>query len=78
MPVEKPLHWVGSAKDDFLAFPDPVKSSLGYALGVVQLGGRPPSAKSWKGLGPGILELVDNFSGDTFRAVYAIRFEGAV
>jgi phage-related protein len=75
---EKPVHWVGSSKRDFLAFPAPVQSDMGYALGLAQLGGKHPKAKPWKGEGPAVFEVVENFDGDTFRAVYTVRFEGAV
>jgi len=51
---------------------------FGYALGVVQQGGIPPSAKSWKGEGPGVFELVDDYRGDTWRVIYTVRFEKAV
>jgi phage-related protein len=51
-PPEKPLHWVGSSKKDLLTFPEKVVDDLGYALGVVQQGGVPPSAKAWGGEGP--------------------------
>jgi len=81
MPVqrhEKPLHWVGSAKKDLLALPDSVIDDFGYALGAVQLGAMPPQAKHWKGEGSGVLELVDKHMGDTFRAVYTVRFARAV
>jgi phage-related protein len=75
---EKPLHWVGSAKKDLLAFPREVVDDLGYALSVVQHGGLPPSAKAWKGEGPGVFELVEDHRGDAFRVVYTVRFEKAV
>ena len=75
---EKPLHWVGSAKKDLLALPDEVIDDLGYALGAVQLGATPAQAKPWKGEGSGVLELVQNKRGDTFRAVYTVRFAKAV
>lgn len=75
---EKPLHWVGSAKKDLLALPDEVIDDLGYALGAVQLGATPAQAKPWKGEGPGVLELVQNKRGDTFRAVYTVSFAKAV
>lgn len=45
---EKPLHWVGSAKEDLLEFPGEVVDDFGYALYLVQIGGKPPSAKPWK------------------------------
>ena len=75
---EKPLHWVGSSKRDFLAFPEAVKADMGYALGLAQLGGKHPHAKPWKGEGPGVFEVVEHHDGDTFRAVYTVRFEGTV
>jgi phage-related protein len=77
-PFEKPLHWVGSSKKDLLAFPEEVIDDLGYALSVIQFGGRPPSARAWKGEGPGVLELVEEHRGDAFRAVYTVRLERAV
>jgi phage-related protein len=75
---EKPLHWVGSSKKDLLSFPDAVVDDFGYALGVVQLGGVPPSSKPWKGEGAGVFELVESRRGDTWRVVYTVRFEKAV
>jgi len=75
---EKPLHWVGSAKKDLLAFPEQVVGDFGYALSVVQQGRVPPSSKPWKGEGPGVFELVEDFRSDTWRVVYTARFEKAV
>ena len=75
---ESPLHWVGSAKRDLLRFPETVVDDFGYALGLVQLGGTPPSAKAWKGEGPGVFELVEVRRGDTWRVVYTVRFAKAV
>ena len=75
---EKPLDWVGSAKQDFLAFPAPVQHELGNALGLAQFGGKHPKAKPWKGEGPGVFEVVDDFDGDTYRAVYTVRFRQVV
>ncbi len=77
-PEEKPLHWVGSAKKDLLAFPGVMVDDFGYALGVVQMGGKPPSAKLWKGEGPRVFELVENDQGDTYRVAYTVRFEKAI
>ncbi len=74
----KLLFWAGSSKKDFKAFPTPVQKDLGVALFVVQLGGTPPSAKPWKGFGPGIYELVEDYRSDTFRAVYVVQIGDAV
>ena len=71
---ERPLDWVGSSKRDFLAFPAPVKDELGTALSLAQFGGKHPKAKPWKGRGPGIFEVVEEHDGDTYRAVYTVRF----
>ena len=75
---EKPLDWVGSSKKDFLALPGPVKDEMGNALGLAQFGGKHPSAKPWKGQGPGVFELVEDHDGDTYRAVYTVRFREVV
>ncbi len=75
---ERPLDWVGSAKRDFLAFPDPVKDELGNALGLAQFGGKHPKAKPWKGQGAGVFEIVADHAGDAYRAVYTVRFRGVV
>lgn len=76
--ADKPLHWVGSSKKDLLGFPESLLGDFGYALGLVQLGGVPPTAKHWKGEGPGVLELVEDDRGGTYRVVYTVRFEKAV
>lgn len=75
---EKPLDWVGSSKKDFLGFPEPVKDEMGNALGLAQFGGKHPSAKPWKGQGSGVFEVVEDHAGDTFRAVYTVRFKEVV
>tara|TARA_R110002020_G_scaffold2200_23_gene10276 strand:- start:8846 stop:9247 length:402 start_codon:yes stop_codon:yes gene_type:complete len=76
--AETPVHWVGSAKADLMEFPAAVVDDIGYALGVAQLGGKHPDAKPWKGEGPGILEIVEKYEGDAYRAVYTVRFAGAI
>ena len=72
---EKPLAWVGSAKRDLLTFPQVVIGEVGNALGVAQFGGKHPAAKPWKGEGAGVFEIVEDFDGNTYRAVYTVRFE---
>ena len=74
----RPLFWEGSAKRDFKQFPEAVQKDIGVALFVVQLGRTPPSAKPWRGLGPGVFELVEDHRGDTYRAVYLVRIAGRV
>ena len=76
---EKPVVWIRSSKDDLKAFPKEVRSRMGYALSVAQEGGKHPDAKPLKGFGgAGVLEIVEDFDGDTYRAVYTVRFEEAI
>jgi phage-related protein len=74
----RPLLWVASSKRDFREFPPRVQDDLGFELYLAQTGQHPPSAKLLKGLGSGTVELVDDFDGDTYRAVYTVRFGDAV
>ncbi len=74
----RPLLWEGSSKKDFKEFPVPVQKDMGVALFVVQLGRTPDSSKPWKGLGPGVYELVEDHRGDAFRAVYTVRVGDAI
>ena len=78
MPGEKPLFWIGSSLKDITRFPSAVQRSVGFALCAAQYGGKHPSAKPWKGEGPGILEVVKDHDGDTYRALYTVRFTNAV
>ena len=78
IPRTKPLHWVGSAKKDYFDFPDEVQSDMGYALGLAQINAKHPKAKPWKGDGPGVFEIVEDHRGDTYRAVYTVRFVGVI
>ena len=74
----KPLFWEGSSRKDFKNFPVEAQKDLGVALYIVQLGGSVRSSKPWHGLGSGIYELIDDFRGDTFRAVYTVQIQNAV
>ncbi len=75
----KPVRWVGRSKEDLRDFPEEVRRRIGGALWDAQLGLKAPYAKPLKGFGgAGVLEIVDDFDGDTYRAVYTVRFAGAV
>ena len=77
-PGERPVIWMASSKKDLLAMPRPVVRGIGMAISVAQRGAKAPSAKPWKGEGPGVMEIVSDFDSDTFRAVYTISFKQAV
>jgi phage-related protein len=78
VPGEKPLYWIGSSLKDITRFPFDVQRSVGFALSAAQYGGKHPAAKPWKGEGPGVLEVVKDYDGDTYRAIYTVRFAQAV
>jgi phage-related protein len=72
------LYWIGSSLKDISRFPAGVQRSVGFALSAAQYGGKHPSAKPWKGEGPGVLEIVKDHDSDTYRAIYTVRFASAV
>jgi phage-related protein len=72
------LLWIASSKRDYRQFPENVQDSFEFELFLAQTGQHPPSAKPLKGMGSGVVELVDDFHGDTYRAVYTVRFREAV
>lgn len=75
----KPVKWVGSVKRDLDAMPEDVKDVFGHAIDLAQAGGKHPDAKPLTGFGSaGVLEVVEDNQGDTYRAVYTVRFAGWV
>jgi phage-related protein len=75
----KPLRWVGSSLKDLKSFPPEVRSVVGYALYAAQNGNIDPAAKPMKGFGDAsVIEIIAPFAGDTWRAIYTVRFQGAV
>jgi phage-related protein len=75
----KPVMWVGSSRKDLREFPEPVQDRMGYALYVAQRGGKHRDAKALTGFGgAGVLEIIEDYRGDTFRAIYTLRYAGAV
>ncbi|EKK4000791.1 type II toxin-antitoxin system RelE/ParE family toxin [Cronobacter sakazakii] len=75
----KPLFWVGQARKDLQALPEDVQDLFGYALYLAQQGRRHPQARPLKGFGgAGVLEVVEDYQGNTFRAVYTVRLRDAI
>ena len=75
----KPLGWIGRTKTDLQSFPPDVISEIGHALYLAQLGYKHAHAKPLKGFGgAAVLEVVEDHDGDTFRAVYTVRFAEVV
>ena len=77
--VPKPIAFVGSALDDLRDCPDEVRSDIGFALWDAQCGGKSALAKPLKGFGgAGVLEIVEAFDGEAYRAVYTVRLAGRI
>ena len=77
--ARKPLKWIGSAKRDLDSMPEDVKDLFGHAIDLAQAGGKHQDAKALSGFGStGVLEVVEDFRGDTYRAVYTVKFAGWV
>ena len=75
----KPVIWIGSSRKDLRAFPDTVQDHMGYALYVAQCGGKHRDAKTLTGFGgAGVVEIIKDYRGDTFRAVYTLRYADVV
>ncbi len=75
----KPVRWVGTSRKDLRRLPDEVQRKVGGALWDAQVGEKSPFAKPLKGFGgAGVLEIVDDFDGDAYRAVYTVRLFGVV
>ena len=76
--VLRPVEWVGSSKGDLKQFPAAVQDQVGFALYQAQAGLKHRAAKPLKGLGANVLEVISRYEGDTYRAVYTVRFKAAV
>lgn len=75
----KPLIWIATCWDDLREFPDEVQRSMGYALYLAQVGKKHLDAKPLKGFGgAGVLEIVEDFEGNAYRAVYTVKLAGVV
>ena len=78
-PELKPLVWIGRSKKALEKLPRPVQKRFGFALRLAQQGLRHSDAKSLRGFGgAAVIEVVDDFDRNTYRAVYTVRFEGVV
>ena len=76
---EKSLEWIGSSHKDLMALPVNVRRLFGFALSLAQSGDKHDAAKVLKGFGgAGVLEVVEDDVGGTYRAIYTVRFAEAV
>jgi phage-related protein len=76
---QKEVYWIGSARGDLRRFPEEVRYAVGYALYVAQTGGKHDRAKPLRGFGDaGVVEIVEEHDGNTYRAVYTVRFREVI
>ncbi|KQN57799.1 MULTISPECIES: type II toxin-antitoxin system RelE/ParE family toxin [unclassified Erwinia] len=76
---ERPLIWLGSSKKDLMSLPTAIQRFFGFALDFAQRGEKHDSVKVLKGFGSaGVLEVVEDDIGGTYRAVYTVKFSEAV
>jgi phage-related protein len=76
-PSPKPLIGIGSSRKDLRESPEDIKHRIGYALWIAQTGGKHRDAKALSG-GAGVLEVIEDYWGDTFRAVYTLKYADVV
>ena len=77
--ILKRIDFIGSSREDLKEFPEEVKQGIGYVVYEAQRGQKPPATKPLKGFsGAGVLEIVENFSSGTYRAVYTVRFQKVI
>ena len=73
------MKWAGSSREDLRGFPKEVRIVMAYALWLAELGDKHPAAKPMKGFGgAGVVEMVEDHDRGTYRAIYTVKFEGAV
>ncbi len=74
----KPLIFVADSHRKLREFPRAVQQHIGFALYQAQMGGKHIDVKPLKNIGTGVLEVVSDHRGDTFRTVYTVKLEKAV
>ena len=75
----KPVVWIRSSKEDLKKFPETAQSHIGFGLQVAQRGGKHTDAKPMRGFGgASVMEIVEDYAGDTYRVVYTVKFVAAI
>ena len=69
----RPVIWLGDTDKEIRNFPDDVKQQIGYELHLIQGGEMPKSAKLFKGVGSGVIEIAIKYDTDAYRCVQAVQ-----
>ena len=76
---QRPVRWVGSSYDDGKGFPGEVQDVMGYALHQAQRGRKAGNSKPLKGFkGASVLEIVDDYDSNTYRAIYTVQYKKTI
>lgn len=79
MNLVKRCYFVGPTKKILSAMPAEVKTAVGNSLYLAQTGKEAGNVKALKGFGGrGVLEVVEDFDGNTYRAIYTVRYSTGV
>lgn len=74
----KPVHFVGSSRDDLRELPEDARETAGYQLFKVQQGKEPDDWKPMPTVGTGVQEIRVWEESGTYRILYVARFEEAL
>ena len=72
-PVMRPLVWLGNSRRNIQAFPNGAQKLIGDELQLIQFGGMPESAKPFRGVGGGVIEIALRYGGNAYRTVVAVQ-----
>ncbi|SFU21046.1 type II toxin-antitoxin system RelE/ParE family toxin [Mesorhizobium sp. YR577] len=77
--MSRKTFFIGSSLQDIREFPEEVRREIGFALHLAEGGDRAINAVPLAGFGSAMVpEVIVDHDGDTFRAVYTVKFKEAV
>jgi phage-related protein len=75
--ADKPICWIGRAKEELLGFPDDARRRAGFELWSIQNGEAPSDFKPMQSVGKGVEEIRIRLD-DAYRIFYVARFKEAI
>lgn len=75
---QKDIIWVGSSKEDLIAFPREARHEAGFQLGQIQLGAEPDNWKPFDQVGVGTKEIRIRDKDGIYRILYVAKFKEAI
>ena len=74
----KPVHFIGSSREDLREFPESARETAGHQLFKVQQGKEPDDWKPLPTVGAGVQEIRVWDESGIYRVLYVAKFEEAV